>query len=306
MKRLAPFSIFCCIILTAFLTAAQDDLAAIERGDGVTLRIESFTYQDTAGNYTPANGIYLVMRMTIDNASAKDVCIAASDIRLQYDDEEYPPERALMAEVQSDMTPRRDYVGPFGGHCVEAGSTEPSFAAFDVPAGMDAFAIRFDETVQPFDADNLEVVASSTAAATPRPSTARPTATPRPADAAAEQADANSLSDGIFILAGGRDVEQVRVVDGRDNGGERGAIISYIVRQDEAADMIDEFLDILEAAAATIKSQELDLDAITLVMGSATGDAIGIIVTSVPDLLDYYEGRITRSQYFDRLTVTEL
>lgn len=296
--------IFCCIISATFLTFAQDDLAAIERADGVTLHIESFTYQDTAGRFTPANGVYLVMLMTIDNASAKDVCIAASDIRLLFDDEEYPPERALMSEVQSEMAQRRDYVGPFGGHCVESGATEPSFAAFDVPAGMDSFAIRFDETVQQF--DDLEAVGTATvptAAPTTRP-TSRPTATP--SDPTSDQADANALADGIFILAGGRDVQEIRVVDGRDKGGERGAIISYIVQQDEAADMIDEFLDILEAAAATINSKDLDLDAITLVMGNAAGDAIGIISTTVPDLLDYYEGRITRSEYFDLLTVTEM
>lgn len=304
MKRLTLISIFLCIFCTALLTFAQDDLAAIERADGVTLRVEAFAYEQTAGDYTPANGIYLIMFMTIDNASAKDVCIAASDIRLLYDDEEYPPERALMSALQSVMTTRRDYVGPFGGHCVESGATEPSFAAFDVPAGMESFAIRFDETVFEFNDNNLEHIASSTPTVTPRPSTVRPTATP--ADPASEQEDANSLSDGIFILAGGRDVQEIRVVDGRDNGGERGAIISYIVRQDEAADMIDEFLDILEAAAATINAKDLDLDAITLIMGNAAGDALGIISTTVPDLLDYYEGRLTRSEYFDLLTVTEM
>lgn len=306
MKRPILFCIFLCIFSAAFLTLAQDNLASIERADGVALRIESFVYQDEAGPYTPANGVYLVMLMTIDNASAKTVCIAASDVRLLYDGAEYPPERALMAELQSELTTFRDYVGPFGGHCVDAGATELSFAAFDVPTGMESFAIRFDETVYEFNDNNLEHIESPAATATTRPSTARPTATPRPSAAASEQEDAKDLSDGIFILAGGRDVQDIRVVDGRDNGGERGAIISYIVRQDEAADMIDEFLDILEAAAATINSKNLDLDAITLVMGNAAGDALGIIVTSVPDLLDYYEGRITRSEYFDLLTVTEM
>lgn len=308
--------LFLCIFLCAFPALAADDLATITRDDGVTLRIESFAYQDTAGSYTPANGAYLVMLMTIDNPTDDEQCIRASNIRLLYDDEEYPPERALMGAVQREMNPRRDYVGPLAGHCVDAGESAPSFAAFDVPADMDSFAIRFDETTQHFtDLEPIDPPPSPTPRptveqptenpSTPRPTTTRATATPRPA-ASSESADATTLSDGIFLGAGGRDVQTVQVTDGRDKGGERGAIIAYIAHATEQADFVDEFIDILRAVAATIRAEHLDLDAITLVVGTPTGEAAGMIVVQVDDLLDYHQGRLTQAQFIERIQFTSL
>lgn len=296
---------------------AQDEatLADLARADGVTLHIESFTYQDKAGSFTPSNGIYLVMLMTIDNPTDDEQCIRASNIRLLYDEEEYPPERALMGAVQREMKPKRDYVGPLSGHCVDAGASSPSFAAFDVPADMDAFAIRFDDATQHF-ANLLPIDTPPTPTPEPTierptalPSTPRPspraTATPRPVESS-ESADATTLSDGIFIGAGGRDVQSVQVTNGRANGGERGAIIAYIAHETTQDTFIEEFIDILRAVAATIRAENLDLDAITLVVGTPDGKAAGMIVAQVDDLLAYHQGRLTQAQFIERIQFTSL
>lgn len=297
MRKTIFLPILCTILFLAAPVFAQDDtnLASIERADGVTLHIESFTYQDTAGDssYTPANGIYLVMLMTIDNPTNKRQCIRASNIRLVYDDDEYPPERALMAALQPDLDPYRDYVGPLGGHCVAAGKSAPSYAAFDVPADMDAFTIRFDDAFQVFEGSDPVAFGESTPA---------PTNEPDPADAK----DAQSIADAISILAGGRDVGQVVVVNGRAKGGIRSALITYTVHETEQDALVDEFMDILEAVASSVKVNKLDLDSVGLILGSTDDKALGVIEAQVDDLMDYHAGRITRAAFISKITFTSL
>ncbi len=295
MKKSISLLILCSFLFLAVPVFAQNDtnLASIEREDGVTLHIESFTYQDTAGSYTPANGVYLVMLMTIDNPSDKDQCIRASNIRLVYDDDEYPPERALMGAVQRELKPRRDYVGPLGGHCVDAGDSAPSFAAFDVPADMDTFTIRFDDAFQVFVGSDPVAFGESTPA---------PTNEPDPADVK----DAQAIADAISILAGGRDVGQVVVANGRDKGGIRTALITYTAHETEQDALVDEFMDILEAVASSIKVNKLDLDSVGLIIGSIDDKALGVIEAQVDDLMDYHAGRMTRATLLSKITFTSL
>jgi hypothetical protein len=295
MKKSIFLLILCSFLCLAVPVFAQDDpnLADLARADGVTLHIESFVYQDSAGSFSPSNGVYLVMLMTIENPTTDDLCIRASNIRLLHDGDEYPPERALMGAVQRSLKPRRDYVGPLSGQCVDAGESEPSFAAFDVPADMDGFTVTFDDASQAF-AGQGEIVAVE--------STATPADRPDPADVK----DAQTIMDAISILAGGRDVGQVMVANGRAKGGIRTALITYTTHETEQDALVDEFMDILEAVASSIKVNKLDLDTVGLIVGSTDDKAIGVIEAQVDDLMDYHAGRITRAAFISKITFTKL
>lgn len=106
-----------------------------------------------------------------------------------------------------------------------------------------------------------------------------------------------ALLDGLFIAAGGRNIDSVRVADGRANGGDRAAIISYLTTETNEVGYMDEIIDIFEAVAGTIQAYDLDLDGVILVAATPTGIAAGAISVSVGDLLAYVEGRITRSEF---------
>lgn len=149
---------------------------------------------------------------------------------------------------------------------------------------------------------------------TPRPintlliPTARPvTATQKPqVNNASDQKDANTISDTLFILAGGRNVEIVRVVDGRPNGGERTAMIAYLTTESTTVGAVDEILDIMDAVAVAIDTDDLDLDYVQLILGDAFGNAVGTAGTSVANLLAYHAGRISRGQFLNHLDVVSL
>lgn len=134
-----------------------------------------------------------------------------------------------------------------------------------------------------------------------------PSATPPPTETLApiysEAQYVRDLGNGLSLLAGGRNVDSVRVADGRAAGGERGAIISYLTTESTEVGQVDEIIDLFQAVAATIRANDLDLDSVTLVAGTAAAEATGTFTTSVQDLLAFSNGSITRSTFLNRLSV---
>jgi hypothetical protein len=117
---------------------------------------------------------------------------------------------------------------------------------------------------------------------------------------------AEDLYNGLFLTAGGRNIDVIRVADGRANGGERSAIITYLTTEVNEVGYVDEWIDIFSGVAATIEANDLDLDSVSLVMGTATGQAVAIIATTTEDLLMFHRGEISRAEFLSRLITTEL
>ncbi len=144
--------------------------------------------------------------------------------------------------------------------------------------------------------------ATFTASVTPLPSD-----TPAPTDVPAfnEQDYIDSLGTGLFILAGGRNISSIRVADGRDNGGERVAIIAYASTENTGDAMVSEMLDILSAVGATIDGEALDIDAVSLSIGNAAGQATALISVSVADIQLWRSGELTDDEFAERIQMTD-
>jgi hypothetical protein len=112
-----------------------------------------------------------------------------------------------------------------------------------------------------------------------------------------------ALSNGLFILAGGRNVESIRVADGRPAGGERAVIVAYLTTESTEVGQVDELIDLFEAIAASIRTDELDVDSVTLIAGTAMGAATGSFSTTRANLTAFTEGRMTRSAFLAALDV---
>lgn len=130
----------------------------------------------------------------------------------------------------------------------------------------------------------------------------RPTATTEVVSRS-EIEDAGTISDTLFLQAGGRNVEEVYIADGHANGGERAAIITYLSTETTEIGLVDEFVDIFSAVAVSIRAYNIDLDTVMLVVGDAVGNAVGTVTVSVNDLMDFHYVRITRSQFLDRVSI---
>lgn len=128
-----------------------------------------------------------------------------------------------------------------------------------------------------------------------------------PLPVAFDEADyVRQLSDGLFILAGGRDVSTIRVADGRAVGGERGVVITYRTTETSQAGYVDEVLDLFSAVAATIRADDLDVDSVTLIAGTPTGAATAILSSTIGDLLAFHRGEISGGEFFTRLSSADL
>lgn len=204
------------ILLTAMLfigllpSAAQD--ATLTGDNGVTLTIEGFEQRGQAGDYRPANGVYMVMWAKIANPSTRQACIFARDVRLIYDGQEYAPERPVMEALRDEFG--REFIGPVLGHCAAGGDQVDTFAAFDVPAGMETFSIRYHQSEATFAPDSMTALPSRTPAPTQTPAptrTPRPTRTPLPPSATPSQEQrAITVMEEVI----GRDkVERISMID---------------------------------------------------------------------------------------------
>lgn len=112
------------------------------------------------------------------------------------------------------------------------------------------------------------------------------------------------VQSGLAIAAGGRDVRDVRVINNEASTGERIVMISYITTERTDAGLVDEYLDVLEAAAQTIHARSLNLNVITLAIGAPNGDALGAVVANYDDVYAWTRGELTRGELLMRLSVT--
>jgi hypothetical protein len=106
------------------------------------------------------------------------------------------------------------------------------------------------------------------------------------------------LEESLAALASSRVVTSVRVIDGRP-AGRLEAIIGYQTVEVTDGGYIAEWVDLLRAAAVSVRSNRLDLDTVTLVGGDANGNAAGTMTVGVPDLLAFYEGRLSQRALLD-------
>jgi hypothetical protein len=119
-----------------------------------------------------------------------------------------------------------------------------------------------------------------------------------------ESQDAELIQEYLDILTDGREIDSVRVVDGRANGGERGVIIAYITVESSDSGFIEEIFDIYEAVYEAIDYYDMDMDAIALVAGEKSGKAAGMVSVSAHDLLAYFNGKISKQEFIEKLTST--
>lgn len=277
------FGVIFLLLLTHLPLFAQDDIiATLDHTNGLEIEVQAFESYPSAGNYEPANGLYVVMLAQLDNTSRRQQCVYARDVRLIYNGREYAPERAVMAALQRQIV--RDYIGPLSGHCVRGGETELTYAAFDVPANISDFTIRYGNDEVEFDADVIVDISGSLEI----------------------RGAAQDIMNSLAIVAGGRNIERVEVADGRDKGGERVVLVSYLTTESTEAGYVEEWIDIFSGVAASISINDLDVDSVALVVGEATGEVAGVLAVGVDDLMAFYEGRITRSQFLNRLSSTVL
>lgn len=117
--------------------------------------------------------------------------------------------------------------------------------------------------------------------------------------------DERRLSNSIFLLAGGRNVGSIRVADGRVEGGERVAIISYASTESTDGGRMDEIIDLFSAVGAAIRADNLDIDSVVLVAGNSRGDLTSTIAASKADVLALQNGSMSQSQFLENLTFTD-
>lgn len=113
------------------------------------------------------------------------------------------------------------------------------------------------------------------------------------------------IQNGLDIAAGGRDIRSVRILNNEASTGERIVMITYVTTERSGSGLVDEYLDVLEAAALTIHARSLNLNVITLAIGAQNGDAIGSVVANYDDVYAWTQGEISRNALLDRLTVTD-
>jgi hypothetical protein len=134
-----------------------------------------------------------------------------------------------------------------------------------------------------------------------------PTRTPRPVAtqsgliSARDRQDARNIRDSLAILAGGRNVEIVVVIDGRPNGGTRSAQVTYLSTESTENGIIEEMLDILDAVYVAKEQYDIDLDEVALIVGDPFGAAVAMVAIDVDDLVAFKRGSITRGQFILRM-----
>ncbi len=112
------------------------------------------------------------------------------------------------------------------------------------------------------------------------------------------------LSDGLLTLAPNRDIQTIKVADGRANGGERVIIIAYQTIETTEADFLNETINLFRAIGSVISVNDLDVDAISLVAGAQNDNLIGILVVAYDDLMSFHADEISQPVFIERLIIT--
>jgi hypothetical protein len=141
----------------------------------------------------------------------------------------------------------------------------------------------------------------------PIPTTAsgsRPTSLP----SATSDTTQDDERDIINMIRGATDIDvvSVEIADGRANGGERIAIITYRSTAITDADLGGEWGSIFGAVYNAVSLDSIDIDAVSIIIGNQSGNAIGIVATSMNDLEAVMNNRITFEEFYRRLSITDL
>jgi hypothetical protein len=133
-------------IPTATLQLIQTDggLIFVPVAIGANRRIDSLR---------PDNDIFVVIAGELVNRTNSLECLYGRDMALVLDGREYHPNDEVMAAVQDDITPRRDYLGNGLGHCVNRNDQEGTYVAFDVPNNADTISLSINEELYPLAID---------------------------------------------------------------------------------------------------------------------------------------------------------
>ncbi|GAB4454625.1 MAG: hypothetical protein Kow00120_24410 [Anaerolineae bacterium] len=122
-------------------TLAPDNRIAL--GEYLQFAIERVVILAQADDRIPANGQYLVILGVLTNPSTQGACAYSQSIKLLVGNTEYSLDEGALGALQEDYD-RRDWPGFWRGQCVDPGDTQPSFIAFDVPAGIERAVLRFE------------------------------------------------------------------------------------------------------------------------------------------------------------------
>lgn len=130
--------------LNSALTTSDETLFTDEQ---VNFRFTGTRYYYTAGAYQPEKAVFLVILAEIQNNTTQTQCVRARSLRLLLDDVEYIPPNHIM-DALSEVV-ERSFTGAVTGHCIEGGSTEETFTAFDIPARWEKSELRYREIQRP-------------------------------------------------------------------------------------------------------------------------------------------------------------
>lgn len=99
-------------------------------------------------------------------------------------------------------------------------------------------------------------------------------------------------------------VQSVKVANGRPNGGSRAVIITYITSGMSEAVFFDEWEALFTRTASALKTNNLDVDEVSLIVGLVNGKTGSILVAQIKDLREFFNNTINRDEFFKRLTYT--
>jgi hypothetical protein len=145
---------------------------------------------------------------------------------------------------------------------------------------------------------------------TPRPTNTRlPSSTPRPTNTQSpeerNEEDANLIELGLDF-AGGLDIARVQITDGRAAGGERGVLISYRSSASTQEELAGEWGTMFGVVGGAVREFDIDLDAMTIIVGDTADNAIAIVTAQMTDVIAFINGNLTSLQFFQRLSIQDL
>lgn len=100
-------------------------------------------------------------------------------------------------------------------------------------------------------------------------------------------------------------IESVRVVDTRNNGGEKGLFVTYISTETSATALERELVDVFGATGEAIEEQQQDFDSVVVIIKDTNGEEFCCFIADIPDINDYRRNRIPRSEFFTRIQAAD-
>lgn len=112
-----------------------------------------------------------------------------------------------------------------------------------------------------------------------------------------DEQDVSALETAL-LFSEGVDIVDVSIADGRDNGGERTAIVGFITSNDNAG-----LGSVIGAIGAGAREFNIDIDNIMTISGPDADTVTRIAVVSYDDVILYLDGRINAETLYNRITI---